>query len=761
MSPSIELTVDRHTGDVTLCSPVLAFDHPWRHAQSFISRVLAADGVETVLIDRRTQTATIRLRKSPGPTQGSVSATASPSSNPAESLRQLANALRESSSSDVNVSDEYASIDRLVLQKTDEGLAGGMIVHSLPGRIRIRHPLIKKTDIARVQNSLAAVPGVHSVSVSPVTGSVLILFDRAVAAGQQLLGKLEGALTLDSRRINLLNGPPASRWVASGICLGLAAVSTASVPALAPVTAAALVGFNLPTMIQGVTELVTLKWRVASLYTVIMGTTLISGQFLAAALMQASITCWHGWSSRRLRRIASRLEQQAQVPLFISRSQPQFLEEGDKFPDTLIGSDVLVSPETVLPFDGEIVSGEGELDEHSVRGTTHIVRRRVGDAVFAGSILRSGSLRVRITAIENGTRVARIRETLLASIAELPGAGTPTKRGQLHASRFVPFTFATGTAAFMVGDLSTLAAVLRPDFATGPSISERFGALSSVGHLWDQGWLVQNPDVLHELARTEAVIVCRSMAIQDGNTSGDALQVKMRSISLGGRQLSVYDVVGQEEQCVDFARQLRGEKTVALVADSTLLKRFEAGELIRISMTPEQALMDHSADLISLRGEATQIEDLWHVLMDAQRPHHHGWAAVMACNILAISGAFLVGLTSLHVVLITNLGALAVGALYDRHVKRSSQILSAAPLKSAAVKPGSQVIFVDSHRDGTRRKVLDPDLQPADAVKPAKPRDPAKFKSRRAKTADARRGQRDKQVHRSHDPVKPTSTEQS
>jgi hypothetical protein len=47
----------------------------------------------------------------------------------------------------------------------------------------------------------------------------------------------------------------------------------------------------------------------------------------------------------------------------------------------------------------------------------------------------------------------------------------------------------------------------------------------------------------------------------------------------------------------------------------------------------------------------------------------------MACNMLAVSGAFLVGLTSLHVVVLTNLGALAAGAFYDRHFRRSSAML--------------------------------------------------------------------------------------
>ena len=64
------------------------------------------------------------------------------------------------------------------------------------------------------------------------------------------------------------------------------------------------------------------------------------------------------------------------------------------------------------------------------------------------------------------------------------------------------------------------------------------------------------------------------------------------------------------------------------------------------------------------------------MLQESRRPNQQGWAAVVACNMLAVSGAFLVGLTSLHVVVLTNLGALAAGALYSRHVNRSGLMLS-------------------------------------------------------------------------------------
>lgn len=762
MSEMTKLSVDRRTGDVKVSSPLLASHQPWSETQRFISRLLAADCVESVLIDRRHQTATIRMTPTGArPAQDRPNDVAGPVAS-SDALRQLARHLREETADPVNVSEEYAPVDSLLLSKTSEGLTAGTIVHSLPGRVRIRHPLIRKSDVSRLQEALATIPGVRTVSVSTMTGSVLILFDSSNSAPQELLASLERALTLSQEQLSLLKGPPAIRWIASGVCLGLAAATTAGVTALAPVTAGALVGFNLPTMVQGVKELVTLNWRVSSLYTVIMGTTLISGQFLAAALMQAAVTCWHGWSSHRLRTIARRLQHQSQLPLFLGRSHQNLLAEGRSFPECLIGTELEIAPESVVPYDGIVVSGDGEFDEHSIRGTTFILKRGAGDPVFAGSILRSGSVQMRITAVEKGTRVARIHETLLASMAELPGTGTPTERGHANASRFVPLTFATGTAALLLGDISTLAAVLRPDFATGPSISERFGTLSSIGHLLDSGWLVRNPDILHDLAQTESIAVIRSERSEGESKSSTTPQIRKRMIHLEGRQLSVYEVVGPEEACLDFVDKLRESGRLAVVAHGHFLNRLH-DDIVRISLTPEEDLANQTADLVSLRGDVTQVEDLWQVLIDARRPHHHGWAAVVACNALAISGAFLAGLTSLHVVVITNLGALAAGMLYDRHLKRSSQILSVPSRVSDGITRTAPLVnFMNPSR-----------VDIATAAKPARAKAKAgssrskastgamktKMDRQKAKENRNRRGRR--KDERSSDPKRATNSRQS
>jgi len=57
------------------------------------------------------------------------------------------------------------------------------VVHFLPGRVRVKLPGLKgSTALAReVQYTLVAIDGIQHVEVSPITGSVLVLYDPGMA----------------------------------------------------------------------------------------------------------------------------------------------------------------------------------------------------------------------------------------------------------------------------------------------------------------------------------------------------------------------------------------------------------------------------------------------------------------------------------------------------------------------------------------------------------------------------------------------------
>ena len=76
--------------------------------------------------------------------------------------------------------------------------------------------------------------------------------------------------------------------------------------------------------------------------------------------------------------------------------------------DVRAGDILLVRPGANVPADGTVRSGESAVNESMITGESALVKKHEGDAVIAGTINGSGSLRVEVTATGNDTALAGI-----------------------------------------------------------------------------------------------------------------------------------------------------------------------------------------------------------------------------------------------------------------------------------------------------------------------------------------------------------------
>ncbi len=104
---------------------------------------------------------------------------------------------------------------------------------------------------------------------------------------------------------------------------------------------------------------------------------------------------------------------------------------------------VLVRPGGRVPADGEIVSGEVEVDESMVTGESKPVAKSPGDKVVAGTVATDNSIRVRITAVGEDTALAGIQR-LVAQAAE------SQSRAQVLADRAAALLFYVAVTAAVV-----------------------------------------------------------------------------------------------------------------------------------------------------------------------------------------------------------------------------------------------------------------------------------------------------------------------
>lgn len=98
------------------------------------------------------------------------------------------------------------------------------------------------------------------------------------------------------------------------------------------------------------------------------------------------------------------------------------------------GDSVLIRPGSSIPADGEVVSGESEVNESLVTGESHPVFKSAGDEVIAGAVNGDGSIRVSVSAVGD--------ETALAGIMKLVSEAQASKsRTQLLADRAAGWLF--------------------------------------------------------------------------------------------------------------------------------------------------------------------------------------------------------------------------------------------------------------------------------------------------------------------------------
>ena len=89
-----------------------------------------------------------------------------------------------------------------------------------------------------------------------------------------------------------------------------------------------------------------------------------------------------------------------------------------------LGAVILVRPGDRVPADGDVVEGEGEIDEAPVTGESVPKRKMAGDPVFAGTINVGGVLRVRVTAAAADNTIARV----VRLVEEAQESKSPTER---------------------------------------------------------------------------------------------------------------------------------------------------------------------------------------------------------------------------------------------------------------------------------------------------------------------------------------------
>ena len=371
-----------------------------------------------------------------------------------------------------------------------------------------------------VEDAADRVAGVRQVHAYPRTGSVVVWYDRHRCDRHELVTAIEAALRSDpaapvarAPRSADVRTTDMLRMVAGGaalLLLGLRRYGLRRPPMLGPASRTAATAVTIFTgypFLRGALRSLS-GGRGA-------GTdALVSAATVASLVLRENVVAltvlWllnigeylQDLTLRRSRRAISELLTGAQTRTWVRT--PQGVEVEADIADLLLGDDVVVHEQVVLPVDGVVVEGEGIVDQAAVTGEQLPVAVGPGMALHAGSVLLRGRIVVRATAVGTDTAIGRI----IARVEQAQGDRAPIQTvGDTFSRRFVPASFALSALTLLVTrDVRRAMTMLLVACPCAVGLATPTAISAAIGNGARRGILIKGGAHLEAAGRVDAIV---------------------------------------------------------------------------------------------------------------------------------------------------------------------------------------------------------------------------------------------------------------
>lgn len=249
----------------------------------------------------------------------------------------------------------------------------------------------------------------------------------------------------------------------------------------------------------------------------------------------------------------------------------------DEVPIAALGSGDIIEVRAgeKVPVDGSITTGETYIDESMITGEPTPARRSEGDKVFAGTILKQGTIRFRAEATGDKTMLAQI----IRMVQEAQGSKAPVQRVADKIARvFVPAVLCLSLITFILwyavgGDSQLPRAVLSAvsvlviacPCALG--LATPTALMVGIGRAARNNILIKDATALENMRRIDAIVIDKTGTLTIPNkdvdfTKADSLTLNQReTLKPGAREamqmlheegVEVYMMSGDKEEAAKY-----------------------------------------------------------------------------------------------------------------------------------------------------------------------------------------------------------------
>ncbi|SDP33304.1 cation-transporting P-type ATPase C [Klenkia soli] len=396
-----------------------------------------------------------------------------------------------------------------------------MLVADAGGRLRLAVPELvgSPSRAVLVEDALDEVPGVLAVQAFPVTGHVVVWTapgtDREAVLAAVVEASTRPADAVVARR-------PRSADVGNGELLRIAVGGAALV--LLGVRRYVL---GRPPVLSGQSRLAATAVTVFTGYPFMKGAVgaltgqrtagtdaLVTAATVASLLLRENVVAltvlwllnigeWlQDLTLRRTRNAISALLAGTESTAWVLAAEG--VEQQVDLARLRVGDLVVVHEQATIAVDGEVVEGEGVVDQAAITGEPLPVTVRAGSVVHAGSVNLRGRIVVRASATGADTAIGRI----IARVEQAQDDRAPIQTvGDEFSRRFVPASFALAAATWLVTrDVRRAMTMLLVACPCAVGLSTPTAVSAAIGNGASRGVLIKGGAHLEAAGRVDAVV---------------------------------------------------------------------------------------------------------------------------------------------------------------------------------------------------------------------------------------------------------------
>ncbi len=459
----------------------------------------------------------------------------------------------------------------MLKHENQQDLMKGQVMHSLPGRLRLTAQglCLLPDEAEEIARELTHIRGVRRARITPKIGSVLLEYDSELLDSAVLTEQADIVLArysmpaLRARHANssedVPEAPMTTTRLLKRLAINAAALTLGNTLFTAPLIGGTLAKF---TSLEALASLGLTLPMARGAWDGLKRDLRPNADFLTVTSIVASLLLGNAHSALMILALSDMAELMTSYTIERTRSSIKKMlsaDEGDVWkvmPDGKLerlpiaqisaGDSVAVHTGEKIAVDGKVVSGCAVVDQSPITGEFVPVEKRVGDEVFAGTVVKSGNIHVQASKVGDQTVISRIVGMVEAS--ELKKAPI-----QHYADKFsnylVPLNFLLCLSVWLVTHSPQKALkMLVIDYSCGIKLSTATAFSAAINTAVKHGVLIKGGTYIEQMSRANTVLLDKTGTITEGKPRivsmsmlvGDMTEKEVLALAMAAEETSTH-----------------------------------------------------------------------------------------------------------------------------------------------------------------------------------------------------------------------------